>query len=160
MASDRGLGLQTPSDCPSEPPFLPRLSVPAGFLLATILGTACLAIASGIYLLVSVLCGQPHWCLIPRSLKLALQGEPRPGACVLAHLVGMVTTVAAVCCTPSVHWLFPSMSPLICTTALPGGGRGALCSLPSSERWRHWPRVTQPAEAQPGLGPTYQTLLN
>nr|XP_012321484.1 uncharacterized protein LOC105726562 isoform X2 [Aotus nancymaae] len=29
------------------------LSVPAGFLLATILGTACLAIASGIYLLVS-----------------------------------------------------------------------------------------------------------
>ncbi|XP_036201935.1 cytochrome b-245 light chain isoform X4 [Myotis myotis] len=27
------------------------LSVPAGFLLATILGTACLAIASGIYLL-------------------------------------------------------------------------------------------------------------
>uniref|UniRef100_A0A2K5YFS3 Cytochrome b-245 light chain n=1 Tax=Mandrillus leucophaeus TaxID=9568 RepID=A0A2K5YFS3_MANLE len=30
------------------------LSVPAGFLLATILGTACLAIASGIYLLVSV----------------------------------------------------------------------------------------------------------
>ncbi|XP_036896084.1 cytochrome b-245 light chain isoform X2 [Sturnira hondurensis] len=30
------------------------LSVPAGFLLATILGTACLAIASGIYLLPSV----------------------------------------------------------------------------------------------------------
>lgn len=34
-------------------PYSPRLSVPAGFLLATILGTACLAIASGIYLLVS-----------------------------------------------------------------------------------------------------------
>nr|XP_035975752.1 cytochrome b-245 light chain isoform X3 [Halichoerus grypus] len=31
------------------------LSVPAGFLLATILGTACLAIASSIYLLL------PHW---------------------------------------------------------------------------------------------------
>uniref|UniRef100_A0A8I3X8E6 Cytochrome b-245 light chain n=1 Tax=Callithrix jacchus TaxID=9483 RepID=A0A8I3X8E6_CALJA len=30
------------------------LSVPAGFLLATILGTACLAIASGIYLLAAV----------------------------------------------------------------------------------------------------------
>uniref|UniRef100_A0A8D0L5P1 Cytochrome b-245 light chain n=1 Tax=Sphenodon punctatus TaxID=8508 RepID=A0A8D0L5P1_SPHPU len=29
------------------------LAVPAGFLLSTILGTACLAIASGIYLLVS-----------------------------------------------------------------------------------------------------------
>ncbi|KAF6287864.1 cytochrome b-245 alpha chain [Rhinolophus ferrumequinum] len=35
------------------------LSVPAGFLLATILGTACLAISSGIYLLVSgVDCGR------------------------------------------------------------------------------------------------------
>lgn len=43
---------------PSSHP--PRLSVPAGFLLATILGTACLAIASVIYLLVSVVaCGQP-----------------------------------------------------------------------------------------------------
>ncbi|XP_045149539.1 cytochrome b-245 light chain [Echinops telfairi] len=30
------------------------LSVPAGFLLATILGTACLAIASGIYLLAAI----------------------------------------------------------------------------------------------------------
>ncbi|XP_076989785.1 cytochrome b-245 light chain [Tamandua tetradactyla] len=30
------------------------LSIPAGFLLATILGTACLAIASGIYLLAAV----------------------------------------------------------------------------------------------------------
>lgn len=34
------------------------LSVPAGFLLATILGTVCLAIASVIYLLVS---GCPQW---------------------------------------------------------------------------------------------------
>ncbi|KAJ6657181.1 hypothetical protein lerEdw1_002770 [Lerista edwardsae] len=32
------------------------LAVPAGFLLATILGTVCLAIASGIYLLVSSQC--------------------------------------------------------------------------------------------------------
>ncbi|XP_032320447.1 cytochrome b-245 light chain isoform X2 [Camelus ferus] len=31
-----------------------RLSVPAGFLLATILGTACLVIASGIYLLAAI----------------------------------------------------------------------------------------------------------
>lgn len=66
MASAQDLEpLQTPTDCSSEPPTphshpLPRLSVPAGFLLATILGTACLAIASGIYLLVSgVVCGQP-----------------------------------------------------------------------------------------------------
>uniref|UniRef100_A0A8D1LPZ6 Cytochrome b-245 light chain n=1 Tax=Sus scrofa TaxID=9823 RepID=A0A8D1LPZ6_PIG len=46
------------------------LSVPAGFLLATILGTACLAIASGIYLLVSgVLCGQPRWSLRTSGLR-------------------------------------------------------------------------------------------
>ncbi|XP_046536159.1 cytochrome b-245 light chain isoform X2 [Equus quagga] len=37
------------------------LSVPAGFLLATILGTACLAIASGIYLL------EPLAGLLPRG---------------------------------------------------------------------------------------------
>ncbi|XP_073882866.1 cytochrome b-245 light chain isoform X7 [Macaca fascicularis] len=38
------------------------LSVPAGFLLATILGTACLAIASGIYLL-----GPPTCPLAPAT---------------------------------------------------------------------------------------------
>ncbi|XP_040109637.1 cytochrome b-245 light chain isoform X1 [Oryx dammah] len=53
--------LWTPSDRPLSPlspltalhPYS-RLAVPAGFLLATILGTACLAIASGIYLLAAI----------------------------------------------------------------------------------------------------------
>uniref|UniRef100_A0A8C0WW16 Cytochrome b-245 light chain n=1 Tax=Castor canadensis TaxID=51338 RepID=A0A8C0WW16_CASCN len=50
------------------------LAVPAGFLLATILGTACLAIASAIYLLVSgVLCGQP---LVTRSPGSGCLGSP------------------------------------------------------------------------------------
>lgn len=54
----------------------PRLSVPAGFLLATILGMACLAIASSIYLLVSaVVCGWPRGPSPPRSPKPALQPE-------------------------------------------------------------------------------------
>lgn len=52
------LGVPGPQTPPDRPAPLPRLSVPAGFLLATILGTACLAIASSIYLLVSgTLCG-------------------------------------------------------------------------------------------------------
>lgn len=46
---------QDPPDCCLSPSFCypSRLSVPAGFLLATILGTVCLVIASVIYLLVS-----------------------------------------------------------------------------------------------------------
>uniref|UniRef100_A0A8C3K8I7 Cytochrome b-245 light chain n=1 Tax=Calidris pygmaea TaxID=425635 RepID=A0A8C3K8I7_9CHAR len=52
------------------------LAVPAGFLLSTILGTVCLGIASGIYLLVS---GKPG-CLasgdpqIPRDAQLLREG--------------------------------------------------------------------------------------
>lgn len=58
------------------PPRLPSLSVPAGFLLATILGTACLAIASSIYLVVSALvCGPPRGPSPPWSPKPALQPE-------------------------------------------------------------------------------------
>eukprot|EP00069_Balaena_mysticetus_P011003 bmy_20975T0 len=55
------------------------LSVPAGFLLATILGTACLAIASSIYLLVSsVLRGQPRWRLSAGSSGPPSRPSPRP----------------------------------------------------------------------------------
>lgn len=46
--------MQPPLSPPLSPPCAPRLAVPAGFLLSTILGTVCLGIASGIYLLVSV----------------------------------------------------------------------------------------------------------
>ncbi|KAM9191766.1 cytochrome b-245 light chain isoform 1-T1 [Dugong dugon] len=49
VTGDSSLFLTALSDVPC-----PRLSVPAGFLLATILGTACLAIASGIYLLAAI----------------------------------------------------------------------------------------------------------
>lgn len=55
----------------------PWCLIPAGFLLATILGTACLAIASSIYLLVSsVLCGQPRRSLTALAPWRALQAEP------------------------------------------------------------------------------------
>ncbi|XP_025776654.1 cytochrome b-245 light chain [Puma concolor] len=61
------------------------LSVPAGFLLATILGTACLAIASSIYLLVSgIPCGSPPGTCHPRpqsQLCRQSQGRARVLAC-------------------------------------------------------------------------------
>ena len=63
----------------TSPPPLPRLSVPAGFLLATILGTACLAIASSIYLLVSgIPCGSPPGTCHPRpQSQLCRQSQGR-----------------------------------------------------------------------------------
>ena len=80
--------LRAPSDCPLSPlspltalhPYS-RLAVPAGFLLATILGTACLAIASGIYLLVGSIL----------AVSLSLKAGPASGAHVLAYVVGTVT---------------------------------------------------------------------
>lgn len=60
------------------------LSVPAGFLLASILGTACLAIASSIYLLVSG----------PQGADTSAP-TPRPGARVLAPVVVEMGTALA-----------------------------------------------------------------
>ncbi|XP_063103873.1 cytochrome b-245 light chain isoform X3 [Cavia porcellus] len=54
------------------------LSVPAGFLLATILGTVCLAIASVIYLLVS---GALTVAGMSPALSLALVAGSEGGAC-------------------------------------------------------------------------------
>ena len=80
--------LRAPSDCPLSPlspltalHLYSRLAVPAGFLLATILGTACLAIASGIYLLVGSIL----------AVSLSLKAGPGCGAHVLAYVVRTVT---------------------------------------------------------------------
>lgn len=62
--------------CLPHPPS--RLSVPAGFLLATILGTVCLAIASVIYLLVS---GALTVAGMSPALSLALVAGSEGGAC-------------------------------------------------------------------------------
>nr|XP_013806469.1 PREDICTED: cytochrome b-245 light chain [Apteryx mantelli mantelli] len=57
------------------------LAVPAGFLLSTILGTVCLGIASGIYLLVSAglaVASQPPPSVSSRRLRLAEGNQPSP----------------------------------------------------------------------------------
>uniref|UniRef100_A0A8C8Z6K2 Cytochrome b-245 light chain n=1 Tax=Prolemur simus TaxID=1328070 RepID=A0A8C8Z6K2_PROSS len=95
------------------------LSVPAGFLLATILGTACLAIASGIYLLVSgALCSQPlppapvPDTFSPGQLALRLS-EPRDSRSLLLSRQGRQL------------WA-PSSAPLTCCACHKATGRAGL----------------------------------
>lgn len=93
------LGVLGPRALLTAPP-LPRLSVPAGFLLATILGTACLAIASCIYLLVSVSSGAGPWARAISVPKASSAGRCkasslRPRLC----RGGLGDTAATVHCT-------------------------------------------------------------
>lgn len=71
--------MQPPLSPPLSPPCAPRLAVPAGFLLSTILGTVCLGIASGIYLLVSVglLLGGDFWILGGLGVPIWSRGAPK-----------------------------------------------------------------------------------
>lgn len=101
-----GPGLQSPLTSLPPPS---RLSVPAGFLLATLLGTACLAIASSIYLLVSATLWSARGHRRPRSQPLRQSRDLAPAGS------GPVTAVATVYCSHKVRWLF------VYTSALQGG---------------------------------------